>query len=207
MLIKNIYCIGRNYKLHAQELNNAIPTSPFLFAKPTHALADANGQTLTMPGDQGGVHYEVELVLHITKAYEPGMKMEDLIDKVSIGVDLTLRDVQDELKKKSYPWLLAKGFPNSAVLSEWFSFEGLEALSQYDFTLEKNGKEVQRGNIKDMIFDIPTILEFCAKHFGLGEGDVIFTGTPAGVGPVVDGDRVVLKWKEEKVGEFTVGME
>ena len=207
MSIKNIYCVGRNYTLHAQELNNAIPTSPFLFAKPTHALAEAKGQALTMPGDQGGVHYEVELVVHIAKAYEPGIKLEDLIDKVSIGVDLTLRDVQDELKKKSYPWLLAKGFPNSAVLSEWLPFEGLEAASQYDFTLEKNGIEVQRGNIKDMIFDIPTLVEFSAKHFGLGQGDIIFTGTPAGVGPVVNDDHVVLKWKEEKVGEFTVRIE
>lgn len=207
MSIKNIYCVGRNYKLHAQELNNAIPTTPFLFTKPTHALAEANGQALVLPGGQGGVHYEVEFVVHIAKAYEPGIKVEELIDKVAVGVDLTLRDVQDELKKKGYPWLLAKGFPNSAVLSKWLPFNGLEPAMSYDFTLEKNGEEIQRGNIKDMIFDLPTILEFSAKHFGLGQGDIIFTGTPAGVGPVQNGDQFLLKWKEEKVGEFSVRIE
>lgn len=201
MSIKNIFCIGRNYKLHAQELNNAVPTSPLIFIKPTHALVEAKGQALKMPTGQGGVHYEVEFVVHIARAYEPGMKVEDLIDKIAIGIDFTLREVQEELKKKGYPWVLAKGFPNAAVLSPLLPFEGIQALMGHDFTLEKNGVEVQRGNIKDMIFDLPTIIEFTANHFGLGEGDVIFTGTPAGVGTVNNEDHLVLKWKEEKVGE------
>lgn len=202
--IKNIYCIGRNYRLHAQELNNAIPTSPFLFSKPTHALAGAKGQTILLPGDRGSVHYEVELVIHLARTYEPGLPLEELIDQMTIGLDLTLRDVQDELKKKAYPWLLAKGFPNSAVLSSWLPFEGLQEVSAYDFTLEKNGQEVQRGNIKDMIFDLPTILEFSAKHFGLGQGDIIFTGTPAGVGALANEDHLVLKWNEVQIGECKV---
>ena len=202
--VKNIYCIGRNYRLHAQELNNAVPTSPFLFGKPTHALAQANGQAILLPGDRGSVHYEAELVVHIARPYEPGLPLEELIDQMAIGLDLTLRDAQDELKKKGYPWLLAKGFPNSAVLTEWLPFEGLEATRTHDFTLERNGQEVQRGNIQDMIFDLPTILEFSAKHFGLGQGDIIFTGTPAGVGALANGDHLVLKWKEEKLGECTV---
>lgn len=204
MIINNIYCVGRNYRLHAQELNNEVPTSPFLFMKPTYALAEANGQALELPSHQGQVHHEVEFVVHIGRAYEAGIPLEDLIDKMAIGVDFTLREVQDELKKKGYPWLLAKGFPNSALLSPWIPFEGVEAAKQYDFALEKNGQEVQRGNIKDMIFDLSTLIEFTAKHFGLGEGDIIFTGTPAGVGPVRDGDRLVLKWQKKKVGECKI---
>lgn len=205
MEIKNIYCVGRNYRLHAQELNNAIPTSPFLFSKPTHALAEAKGQTLQLPGDQGAVHYEAELVIHMAKKYEPGLPLEALIDQMTIGLDLTLREVQDELKKKAYPWLLAKGFLNSAVLSSWLPFKGLSEIADYDFTLEKNGQEVQRGNIKDMIFDLPTLLEFSAKHFGLEAGDIIFTGTPAGVGALANEDVLVLKWKEEVIGDCKVG--
>jgi 2-keto-4-pentenoate hydratase/2-oxohepta-3-ene-1,7-dioic acid hydratase in catechol pathway len=200
--IKNIYCVGRNYVLHAQELNNAVPSSPFLFSKPTHALAQANGQPLLLPGGRGEIHYEAEFVVHIAHAYEPGIKPEELIDKFTVGLDLTLRDVQAELKKKSLPWLLAKGFPNSAVLAEWLPFEGLAAAMAHDFTLEKNGQEVQRGNIKDMLFDLPTLWEFSAKHFGLAEGDILFSGTPAGVGPVQDGDHFNLKWQEKSVGAF-----
>ncbi|AGA68327.1 2-keto-4-pentenoate hydratase/2-oxohepta-3-ene-1,7-dioic acid hydratase [Desulfitobacterium dichloroeliminans LMG P-21439] len=205
MVIKNIYCVGRNYMQHAKELNNAVPTSPFLFAKPTHALVEGQGQTISMPQDQGDVHYEVEFVVHISEKFEPDMKAEELIDKIAIGIDFTLREVQDELKEKGLPWLLAKGFPNSAVLSQWLPFEGLGASANFDFTLEKNGIEVQRGNIKEMIFDIPTIIEFSAKHFGLDEGDIIYTGTPSGVGKAGKGDRFVLKWKEEKVGELLIG--
>ncbi|AHF06121.1 fumarylacetoacetate hydrolase family protein [Desulfitobacterium metallireducens] len=206
MEIKNIYCVGRNYRLHAQELNNAIPTSPFLFSKPTHAFVEAKGQTIQLPGDQGAVHYETELVFHMARNYEPNLPIEALIDQMTIGLDLTLRDVQDELKKKAYPWLLAKGFPNSAVLASWLPFEGLQDMTHHDFTLEKNGQEVQRGNIKDMIFDLPTLLEFSAKHFGLEAGDIIFTGTPAGVGALADEDALVLKWKERMIGDCKISI-
>lgn len=202
--VKNIYCIGRNYPLHAKELNNAIPTSPFLFSKPTHALVEANGQSILLPGDRGEIHYELEFVVHVASRYEPGIKLEELIDLKALGIDFTLRDVQNDLKEKRYPWLLAKGFPNSAVLTKWTPFEGLETSMKYDFTLEKNGQEVQRGNIKDMLFNLPNLLEFCAKHFGLDQGDILFTGTPAGVGPVADGDYLVLKWNEEQHGDCKI---
>lgn len=205
MSIKNIYCVGRNYFLHAQELNNAVPTSPMVFTKPSHAYVQAHGQTLKMPTGKGSLHYEVELVIHLARDYEPGMKADDLIDKIAIGVDFTLRDVQEEIKKKGYPWLPAKGFPNAALVSPWIPFEGIEALQNYDFTLAKNGQEVQRGNIKDMIFNIPTLIEFIAKEFGLGAGDIIFTGTPAGVGAVQEGDHLILNWKNDRVGECFIG--
>jgi fumarylpyruvate hydrolase len=202
--INNIFCVGRNYTEHALELKNEVPKSPLLFAKSTHALAEANGQEILLPGEQGEVQYEVEFVVHIGRKYEPGIKVDDLVDYMALGLDFTLRDVQQELKKKGYPWELAKGFINSAVITPWEAFSGLKASMEKDFSLEKNGIEVQRGNIRNMIFDLPTIFEYTAKHLGLDEGDIIFTGTPAGVGPVLDGDHLVYKWGEKQVGSCTI---
>jgi 2-keto-4-pentenoate hydratase/2-oxohepta-3-ene-1,7-dioic acid hydratase in catechol pathway len=202
--IRNIYCVGRNYRLHAEELGNAVPTSPFLFSKPTHALVEANGQTIVLPGNQGEVHYETELVLHIFRPYEPGMSVEDIVDKMALGIDFTLRDVQSELKKKSHPWLRAKGFPNSAVLTKFHAFPGEAACAETDFSLFKNGERVQRGNVSDMLFNMQTIIEFAVEHFGLGQGDIIYTGTPAGVGPVADGDKLELLWGDDVWGTCVI---
>ncbi|MEH7076261.1 fumarylacetoacetate hydrolase family protein [Neobacillus drentensis] len=204
--IRNIYCVGRNYVSHAKELNNDVPTSPFLFSKPTHALVEACGQEISLPGDRGTIHYEVELVIHIAKSYEMGMNVEELVDRMALGIDFTLRDVQSELKKKGYPWLLAKGFPNSAVLTPLIEFPGIENCKHFDFALIKNGEQVQLGNIQNMIFDLQTIIDFTALHFGLGKGDIIFTGTPEGVGPAAEGDQFSLKWGENTLGEFSVSL-
>lgn len=205
--IRNIYCVGRNYALHAKELQNEVPTSPFLFSKPTHALVEAKGQEVILPGDRGSVHFEVELVVRIGRTYEPGMKVDDIVDRMAVGIDFTLRDVQSELKKKSYPWLLAKGFPNSALLSRFIAFPGVEACKKADFALLKNGEQAQLGNIGHMIFDLQTLIDFSAHHFGLGEGDIIFTGTPEGVGPISDGDRLSLVWDEQTLGECTIKLQ
>ncbi|OIK09940.1 fumarylacetoacetate hydrolase [Bacillus sp. MUM 116] len=202
--IKNIYCVGRNYAAHAKELNNEVPKSPFLFSKPTHALVEANGQEIHLPGHRGSVHFETELVVRIGKQYETGMKVDEAVESMAIGIDFTLRDVQSELKKKGHPWLLAKGFPNSAVISEFIHFPGIEKLKSTDFTLIKNGTKVQNGNIKNMIFDLQTILDFTFKNFGLGEGDIIFTGTPEGVGQVLDGDHLSLVWDNQTLGECLI---
>lgn len=200
-LIKNIYCVGRNYVSHAQELNNAVPTSPFLFSKPTHSVVEANGQEIILPYERGPVHYEVELVLHIGQDYRKGITVDEIVDEMALGIDFTLRDVQNELKEKRYPWLLAKGFPNSALLTKFIEFPGENACKQTNFSLLKNGEQVQIGNITDLIFDLQTIIDFSAKHFGLGKGDIIFTGTPEGVGPVSDGDSLSLLWGEELLGQ------
>jgi 2-keto-4-pentenoate hydratase/2-oxohepta-3-ene-1,7-dioic acid hydratase in catechol pathway len=204
LTVKNIFCVGRNYFEHALEMKNTVPESPLLFAKSTHALAEANGQEILLPSDQGQIQYEVEFVTHIGRKYEPGIKVDDLVDYMALGIDFTLRDVQNGLKKKGYPWELAKGFINSAVITPWQPFIGLKASIERDFSLEKNGIEVQRGNIKNMIFDLPTIFEHIAKHLGLDEGDIVFTGTPAGVGPVSDGDHLVYKWGEKQVGSCVI---
>ena len=132
------------------------------------------------------------------------MKVDEVIESMGIGIDFTLREVQSELKKKGHPWLLAKGFPNSAIVSEFVVFPGIEEIKKVDFMLIKNGEKVQQGNIKNMIFDLQTIVNFTALHFGLGEGDIIFTGTPEGVGPVLDGDHLSLVWDNKVLGECCI---
>ncbi|WCK54971.1 fumarylacetoacetate hydrolase family protein [Aneurinibacillus sp. Ricciae_BoGa-3] len=202
--IRNVYCVGRNYRLHAEELGNAVPTSPMIFSKPTHALAQANGDEISIIGSRGEVHYEAELVLHIGKAYTSGMAVDEAVDKMALGIDFTLRDVQTELKKKGHPWLPAKGFRNSAVLTSFVAFPGSGACKQADFCLLRNGQQAQRGNIQDMLFDFSTILSFIHENFGLGEGDIIYTGTPAGVAAVADGDRLALLWGENQLGDCII---
>lgn len=198
--IKNIYCIGRNYALHAQELKNEIPTSPMVFSKPTHSIAYANGEKISLPVNRGIIHYETEFVIYIGKDYVEGAIADDLITKMALGIDFTLRDVQSKLKEIGHPWLLAKGFPHSAVLTDFIPFPGVEASKGENFSLEINGEVVQTGNIGDVIFDFQTIIDFCASNFGIGEGDIIFTGTPSGVGETFDGDQFSLKWGNEILG-------
>lgn len=198
--IRNIYCVGRNYRLHAEELGNAVPDQPMLFMKPTHSIVWMNGQSVELPATRGSVHYEAELVLHVGRHYEAGIRVDDLVDKMTLGLDLTLRDVQSELKQKGHPWLAAKGFLNSALVGEFHPFPGIDAVANTDFTLHRNGQEVQRGNITNMIFDLQTMIDFCAENYGLGRGDLIYTGTPQGVGEVLDGDRFELFWGEDLIG-------
>lgn len=202
-LIRNIYCVGRNYGLHAAELGNDIPEEPMIFTKPTHALAPIHGQTIALPGDRGEVHFEAELVLHVGDNYKPGLKVDNLIDTMALGIDFTLRDVQSVIKKKGQPWLPAKGFLNSAALTVFRPFNGFEAIRNTEFSLRINGEEAQRGNINDMIFDLQVIVDYIGKHYGLGKGDIIYTGTPAGVAAVHTGDKFELMWGAETVGEFT----
>ncbi len=202
--IKNIYCIGRNYKAHALELGNAVPDQPMLFGKPTHALIAMDGNEVVLPGGSGEIHYEAELIIHIARPYEAGIRVDELVDRYALGIDFTLRDVQAELKKKGHPWLAAKGFRHSAPISAFRTFPGFAAVEEEDFTLQKNGVEVQRGNVKNMIFDLQVIVDFTARHFGLGKGDIIYTGTPEGVGAVADGDLLELRWGSELWGASTI---
>lgn len=202
--IRNIYCIGRNYRAHAAELGNEVPKQPMLFGKPTHALVPMDGREIALPSGRGEIHHEAEIVIHIAKPYTPGSEPDELIGEMALGLDLTLRDVQSELKAKGHPWLAAKGFLRSAPITGFRPFPGVRALADRDFVLLKNGQPVQRGNASRMIFDLRRIIDFTAAHFGLGRGDVIFTGTPEGVGPVADGDRLQLFWGEEEWGSCRV---
>jgi fumarylpyruvate hydrolase len=204
--IKNIFCIGRNYANHALELGNAIPTSPILFSKPTYSLVKADGSKILFPGDRGEIHHELEIVIHIGKEVTADFQVEDVVDKVALGIDFTLRDEQSKLKAKGHPWLKAKGFKNSAIITDFWDFPGIEACKAVDFSLLRNGNVVQLGNIKDMMFDFKQIIEQCNYYFGLTKGDVIYTGTPEGVGPIQHGDDFKLMWNDEEKGSFTVQM-
>lgn len=202
--IKNVYCVGRNYRLHAEELGNAVPEEPLIFMKPSHALVQMNGQNLELPEGLGEVHYEAELVLKIGKRVNPGDDMNQVVDSYAFGIDFTLRDVQSVLKSKGHPWTAAKGFLGSAPITDFMPYEGVDELLESDFTLIKNQIEVQRGNIRDMIFSLQDIIDYIAAHYGLGEGDLIFTGTPAGVGPVDSGDLLELTFAGETKGQIII---
>lgn len=201
--VQNIFCVGRNYAEHAKELGNEVPDTPILFTKPTNALAIADGQTLNYPSDQGDIHHELEIVLKIGKSSD-SQSVNDRVVEMALGIDLTLRDLQSTLKKKGHPWERAKGFRNSAILTPFWSFSSVEDIEHTTFTLKKNGETVQYGNSTQMLFNFQQLVDECDQAFGLGEGDIIFTGTPEGVGPISDGDVFTLFWGEEEKGSFTV---
>lgn len=204
MEVNNIYCIGRNYRKHAEELGNDVPAKPMIFSKPNHAFVLTNEHRIHLPKERGAIHYEAELVFQINKHYKKGMKPEDCISQMAVGIDFTLREEQEILKKKGHPWLMAKGFPNSALLTPFFAFNGMDLLLNSTFQLQLNGKIVQNGNPKDMIFSLPVILDYIGENLGLGPGDIIFTGTPEGVGQSKSGDRFSLFYNNEEKGSTTI---
>ncbi len=173
--------------------------------KPTHAAVFMDGSEITLPAGRGSVHYEGELVLRVGKPYEQGIPVDQLVDGLALGIDFTLRDVQSELKKKGHPWLAAKGFPGSAALTSFRPFPGENALAAVPFfCLVRNGEEAQKGTVTEMIFSLQQVVDFIAAHFGLGEGDIIYTGTPAGVAAVQNGDHFLLKLGEDTLGDCAV---
>jgi fumarylpyruvate hydrolase len=203
-MIRNVYCVGRNYRLHAAELGNDVPQEPMIFMKPSHAVIPLDNSVISLPKDQGEVHFEGELVFHIQRKYELGIGVEELVDVMALGIDFTLRDVQQVIKDKGHPWTAAKGFKSSAPLTPTISFPGLEGLRLQDFKVIKNNVEVQRGNASDMIFSLQEIVDYIGLNYGLGQGDIIFTGTPAGVGPVFTGDRFELLWGDQQLGSCVI---
>lgn len=181
------FCIGRNYVNHAKELNNPIPTSPLVFMKPpTALLKDPN--VFYTPDFSNEIHYELELVLKMSKNgknIQPAFA-KDYIESISVGIDFTARDVQQKLKEKGHPWEIAKAFDGSAAVGSWIQYNNEAAVQ---FRLEKNGEIVQNGNSSDLIFNFTTLICHLSKYFTINKGDVIFTGTPAGVGQVKIGDE------------------
>lgn len=203
--IRNVYCIGRNYRLHAAELGNEVPQEPMVFMKPSHAVTDISGMTdLPLPLHLGAVHHEIELVLRIGKPVQKGMTADEVVDAYALGIDFTLRDVQDVLKRKGYPWMAAKGVLNSAPITSFHPFPGTEALLHSTFSLHNNGTEVQSGSAGDMIFSFDALITYIADHYGLGVGDLVFTGTPAGVGSVQANDELSLIMDGEMLGRCRI---
>ncbi|MEZ4985503.1 MAG: fumarylacetoacetate hydrolase family protein [Saprospiraceae bacterium] len=187
-----IICIGRNYAEHAKELNNPIPEQPVVFMKPASALL-VNRKPFYYPEFSTDIHYETELVIRIGKNgrhVQPEFA-HSYIQEIGLGIDFTARDLQAKLKAKGQPWELAKSFDGAAVLGDFIGLEQLPALSNIEFYLEKNGEKVQHGHSKDMLFSFSDIICFVSQYFKLQMGDLIYTGTPAGVYPIQIGD--VLK--------------
>lgn len=187
-----IICIGRNYVEHARELNNPLPRDPVFFLKPDTALVIRN-RPFYYPDFSTDIHYETELVLKICKVGKsiPEDLAYDYYDQVGLGFDFTARDLQQKCKEKGLPWEMAKGFDYSAPISpEFIPKKELPDLKNICFHLDLNGKKVQEGNSADMIFSFEKVISYVSQFMTLRTGDLIFTGTPAGVGPVKIGDRL-----------------
>jgi acylpyruvate hydrolase len=186
-----IICIGRNYAEHAKELNNAVPTEPVFFMKPDTAILK-DGQAFYYPDFSKEIHHEIELVLKISKAgknIDPEFAHK-YYEEIGIGIDFTARDLQEKCKEKGLPWEKAKSFDGSAPIGNFKLKKDLKDISDINFHLEVNGKTVQKGNTKDLIFSFDHIVAYVSKFVTLKTGDLIYTGTPAGVGPVFAGDKL-----------------
>ena len=186
---ENIYCVGRNFEGHAKELGNKVPTSPLIFQKSNSAVNVK--ETIEIPKNKT-IEHELEIVLMIGKEGVPKNQEEarTFISGFSIGLDLTDRDLQSELKKKGLPWFASKSFKGSAVIDTNFRHE-----CPNEFYLNVNQKIRQEGNLKDMIFSFEDIVLYLSKIVDLKKGDIIFTGTPEGVGPLESGDEIEMGFK------------
>ena len=205
-----IICIGRNYAEHIRELNNEIPDEPVIFIKPDSALL-RNNAPFFIPEFSNDVHYEVELVIKINKLgkHIPIQFARDYYSEIALGIDFTARDIQSKLKEKGLPWEKAKGFDHSAVISkfipvEQFGISQNDSIKSLNFSLQKNNVVVQQGNTDFMINNIDEIISHVSQYFTLKIGDYIFTGTPAGVGPVAPGDHLTGFIEETEMFSFQV---
>ncbi|MEX0823867.1 MAG: fumarylacetoacetate hydrolase family protein [Balneolaceae bacterium] len=186
-----LFCIGRNYAKHAVEMKSDLPEEPVVFLKPRSSLVFDDGPIL-LPERSGDVHHEVELVVLIgseLKNADPN-EAKKAIKAIGIGLDLTARDIQADAKKKGLPWSLAKGFDTFAPLGNLVPYNGQTDLQNLSLKIRINDEIRQEGNTKDMIFPVTELLSYLSHQFTLHPGDLIFTGTPEGVGPVYRGDKI-----------------
>ncbi len=199
-----IICIGRNYAEHAKELGNEVPESPVIFMKPDTAVLK-KGSDFYIPEFSNDVHYELEVVLKISKGgkYIQEENADKYYEEIGLGIDFTARDLQSELKGKGLPWELAKGFDGSAVVSEFYKKDDFD-MKNINFSLMKNKEEVQNGNTSLMIFSPQKIIAFVSQYFTLRVGDLIFTGTPKGVGKVSENDILEAFLEDQKVFDLRI---
>ena len=200
-----IICVGRNYKAHASELGNAIPEQPVIFLKPDTALIQ-KGQAFYIPHFSKEIHFETELVVKINRL---GKNISEkyahkYYSEISLGIDLTARDIQSELKGKGLPWERAKAFDHSAPLGKFISLDSIDQANDIHFKLLINKEERQRGKSSDMLFSIDQLIENISKFITLKIGDLIFTGTPEGVGPIHIGDHLEGYIEDKKVLDLKV---
>ena len=200
-----ILCVGRNYVAHAKELGNDVPEEPVIFMKPKSALLQTH-TPFYYPEFTNELHYECELVLRICKngKYVPEKHASKYYNEITVGIDFTARDVQNELKKKGLPWEKAKAWDNSAVVGKFIDVTPEHLKNPIHFHMLKNGEQVQVGNTENMIYSFDHIVSHVSNYFSLNIGDLIFTGTPAGVGECVVGDMLEGFLENEKLFELTV---
>jgi 2-keto-4-pentenoate hydratase/2-oxohepta-3-ene-1,7-dioic acid hydratase in catechol pathway len=200
-----IICIGRNYADHAKEMKSELPTEPIFFMKPDTALVK-EGSDIYLPEFSNEIHFECEVVIKINKAGKFIQKefARNYYSEITLGLDLTARDLQTKCKEKGLPWELAKAFDNSApISSKWISISDIN-LSDINFQFFQNGELKQNGFTKDMIFSVDELISYVSKFITLKTGDLIYTGTPAGVGPIQIGDKLEGNMNGNKLFEFTV---
>lgn len=200
-----IFCVGLNYADHVREFGGQIPNEPVIFSKPETAILK-NNEPFYYPDFSKEIDYETEVVVKINKEgkYIDPKFAHKYYDEIALGIDFTARDLQKVLKSKGHPWEIAKGFNGSAPISNFVPVSRFDNVQQLDFHLHINGKLAQQGNTSDMIFQIDHLLSYLSKFFLLKKGDLVFTGTPVGVGPVQVGDRLEAFLENEKMLDFQI---
>ena len=200
-----IFCVGRNYIDHAKELGNDIPDEPVIFMKPKSALLQAH-TPFYYPEFSNELHYEAELVLRVSKngRYITERQASKYYNAITVGIDFTARDIQNELKKKGLPWEKAKAWDNSAVIGTWIDSTPTILKNPINFSLKNNSVQVQVGVNTDMLFSFDQVVAYISNYFSLNIGDMIFTGTPAGVGECVVGDILEGYLETQKMFELEI---
>lgn len=186
-----IICIGRNYKNHVNELNNIVPTEPVIFLKPDTSII-LKKQPFFIPDFSNDIHHEVEVIVKINRVgkYISKEFAHKYYDKIGLGIDFTARDIQQNQKKFGLPWEKAKAFDGSALIGKWVNKTSFDDINDIKFSLMKNNELVQQGNTSQMLWDIDSIIAYVSSFFTLKIGDIIFTGTPDGVGAVKENDKL-----------------
>ena len=200
-----IICVGRNYVEHAKELNNPVPDEPLIFFKPDTSVL-RNNKDFYYPDFTRDLHFECEMVVRIAREgkFIQEKFVRDYIDGVGVGIDLTARDVQSKAKAKGWPWTLAKGFNDAAPVSNFLPIEDFPDLQKVNFRCDINGETRQEGNTAHMIFQVDTLIAYISKFITVKKGDLIFTGTPKGVGPLKVDDHIEAYLEGQKLMDFHV---
>jgi 2-keto-4-pentenoate hydratase/2-oxohepta-3-ene-1,7-dioic acid hydratase in catechol pathway len=200
-----IICIGRNYTEHARELNNPVPAKPVFFMKPDSALL-LNNKPFFYPSFSNEIHYETEIVIRISRLGKAIARefAHRYYQEIGVGIDFTARDLQNECKKAGHPWEIAKAFDQSAVLGGFVPKTSFPDIDSIHFSLDLNGTTVQQGDTRDMIFSFDELISYVSEFITLKTGDLIFTGTPAGVGPVKIGDRLTASVEGNVLLDFMI---
>jgi 2-keto-4-pentenoate hydratase/2-oxohepta-3-ene-1,7-dioic acid hydratase in catechol pathway len=198
-----IICVGLNYRKHVAEMNKPVPSEPLIFLKPDSAILKKN-KPFFIPDFSADVQYEAEIVLRISKLGKgiPAKYAERYFDALTVGIDFTARDLQKKFSQAGHPWELSKTFDGSAPLGNFIPKERFADLTDINFILDINGERKQTGNTSDLIFSFDEIISYVSRYYTLKTGDLIFTGTPSGVGPVKKGDNLTAQLEEETVLDF-----